>query len=425
MTRTNWRCTLFLVLVFVELLGTQAYTVTTTNGVSGDLCPSSPQCLGDGKAICVGTKCRCQAPENLGIGHFLCHRSNEKFCAVFNDPEIRGFDGSTAFAPMSCKFKATHLTLPLCNTSDPDNVVVDHLGGFCDVKVTPWGKRRLGKTYIQGIEVRYMVMYKGIIYHHLSRVIADATGGTYTFQESTNRVPFGLPTTGPAESTVIPDIGRIYTDYDNTDNFARLIAEMCGVEVGIRGVDSVLSPLDRTAGVYIKVNQDCKPQYLRPDLCLCSPPIGKGSSLTDFVRKLSKILERPVSLNVAIFFKIIKGTTAQIFPGAAPALQELMDTAIDCSATKLVKGIERCIFILHEIKFLKCFDKSKNLQQAISLLSLCLLSICDNNEFACKDALQVVQMCRARCYGDNHDGQKYFIVSPKVLECLETAAVVE
>ncbi|GFN83352.1 hypothetical protein PoB_000985800 [Plakobranchus ocellatus] len=79
-----------------------------------------------------------------------------------------------------------------------------------------------------------MVVYKGTVYHHLTRVISVATSGVYTFSESTNQAVFGLPTTGPAANTTIPDLGVIYTTYDHTDNFARVRADMCGVEVGIR-----------------------------------------------------------------------------------------------------------------------------------------------------------------------------------------------
>ncbi|RUS73099.1 hypothetical protein EGW08_019143, partial [Elysia chlorotica] len=368
---------------------------------SGDICPPSPQCLGSGRAACIGTRCKCQAPENLGLGFFLCHRSNEKFCAIFNDPEIMGYDGSTSFAPMSCKFKATHLSIPLCDTTDPENVIVNAAAGSCDIKVTAWGRRRAGKTFIRGVEVRFMIMYHGVIYHHLSRLMSDATNGVYTFRESTNLTPFGLPTTGPAATTVIPGLGRIYSTYDSVDNFGRITAEMCGVEVGIRGVDSILSPTARTAGVYIKVNEDCNPTYMTPDACLCSPPEGRGASLVDLQNMLTQLVGRPVSVDVAIFFKLIRGTTAQIFPGAAPALQELMDTALDCSKDRLVQGLELCIFIMHDIKFLKCYDKTENLQAAASLLSMCLLSVCENNQFTCKDVKAIIRRTRCHHHIDN------------------------
>ncbi|GFR97461.1 hypothetical protein ElyMa_004478200 [Elysia marginata] len=230
------RIVLTVALLYIKFLASQAYTVTTTNGGSGDVCPPGPQCLGDGKALCINNKCRCQPPEDVGLGHFLCVRSNEVFCAIFNDPTIRGYDGSYSFAPLNCKFKPTHLFVPLCDTSDPDNVRTISETDSCDVKVSAWGTRRRGKSFIRGIDVRFMVLYQGSVYHHLSRIISDATGGVYTFLESTNLAPFGSPTSGPAQNTTIPNVGQIYTEYDHTDNFARIKAEMCGVEVGIRQV---------------------------------------------------------------------------------------------------------------------------------------------------------------------------------------------
>ncbi|GFR97453.1 hypothetical protein ElyMa_004478000 [Elysia marginata] len=85
-------------------------------------------------------------------------------------------------------------------------------------------------------------------------------------------------------------------------------------------------------------------------------------------------------------------------PGAAPALQVLMDTAMDCRRNRLVEAIEKCIFIIDQIKFLKCYDKTDNLQTALSLMNLCVFSICDDNESACKDVkwLIIESSCKSR-----------------------------
>ncbi|GFN83349.1 hypothetical protein PoB_000985500, partial [Plakobranchus ocellatus] len=128
------------------------------------------------------------------------------------------------------------------------------------------------------------------------------------------------------------------------------------------GVDSVLDPLSRTAGIYIKANRDCSLTFINPETSLCSPPPGEGDSLASHAQMLASLVGKPVPLGVAAFHKVITGSTPQIFPQAAPALQELMDTAIDCPTDRIVDAIEICLFTVHEIKFLKCIDQTVNLQ---------------------------------------------------------------
>ncbi|GFO09285.1 hypothetical protein PoB_003579000 [Plakobranchus ocellatus] len=127
----------FLVAVLLgSFWGVKCYNITSTSGASGDVCGDGPQCLGDGTAICVGgRRCKCKRPTFRGFGHFVCRRRREVVCMILNDPLIIGYDGSEAFSPLNCKFKPTHLMMPICDTSDPDHAMPKPEDGSCDVKV--------------------------------------------------------------------------------------------------------------------------------------------------------------------------------------------------------------------------------------------------------------------------------------------------
>ncbi|CAG5122477.1 unnamed protein product, partial [Candidula unifasciata] len=213
------------------------------------------RCLAQGLADCVDGECVCQGNNVKGLGNFVCVREDEDFAVIFNDPMVRDFSGGHTKIPLVCKFLATHISTRACTGSTPDNV--ETVNGMCDFRFFAWGRRRLGKTFIRGIQVNVMLWVGNDTYFHASRLETEAVNGVYTYTEDGNRNSFGAPPFGDPVVTSVPSLGSIYTQYDHISNFARIIAQPCGIEVGIRGVEQIGSPLEHPPGVYIKVLKAC------------------------------------------------------------------------------------------------------------------------------------------------------------------------
>uniref|UniRef100_A0A2C9M5I6 VWFD domain-containing protein n=1 Tax=Biomphalaria glabrata TaxID=6526 RepID=A0A2C9M5I6_BIOGL len=374
----------------------EAKTITSNGGV-GPLC-GAHTCATN--AICSSrqgeTSCVCDR-DYRGIGSFVCVPENDNYCAIFNDPSVKSFDGSHVQVPGEQMTFAAHIGTKLCYRNDKGAIVT--AAGSCDVRVYVWYCRRRGKFFTCGMLVKVMVFNNSTVKHHTTRIYGEASQGRYIFKEEGQRCEFGNGLFADPIETEVAGIGRIKSAYNYSNNFAFLDVGVCGIKVGLRPVDSVWDPLITPAGIVVTTSQECEPDYLSVEQTICSPPTGKGPSLEQQAAELSQEVGDTVTKEDLACLKVICGDVNQNFPGAQTNLNNLHETCNSCDKRTLVQAIKQCCFILHNPSFVNCYDKQTDVAYSIikkqktvlkktskltSLLDECLFGLCSENSDMCR-----------------------------------------
>ncbi|KAK3720697.1 hypothetical protein RRG08_057168, partial [Elysia crispata] len=177
---------------------------------------------------------------------------------------------------------------------------------------------------------------------------------------------------------------KVLFTYDNTNNRFIYRAEGCGLEVIHTPYDLAMKLNQKQVpGLSVEISKNNEPTYFSNDKVMCLVPRARGGALYEDIQVGFLSYERSLVLRA---FKA--GITQNVHGGGDAQCTSIGNRLKTCNLHKQKLAMMKCDWILNNIHFVKCYDKSVPGQKLLTLFNSCVTSWCSNS--LCTEAIQLI-----------------------------------